>query len=52
MQRRELIKGAALSGLVGGLLSSTTSAADLRNPDSQAAQALARRNRHASLWAN
>ena len=41
MQRRELIKGAALSGLVGGLLSSTISAADLKNPDSQAAQALA-----------
>lgn len=41
MQRRELLKGAALSTLAGGLLSPSISAADLNRADSEAAQALA-----------
>jgi hypothetical protein len=41
MQRRELLKGAALSGLIGGLLAPTVAAVALDKPDSEAAQALA-----------
>ncbi|HEY6131994.1 MAG TPA: hypothetical protein VIV27_08240, partial [Halioglobus sp.] len=43
MQRRELLKGVALSGLVGGLLAPTVAAVAVAQdkPDSAAAQALA-----------
>jgi hypothetical protein len=41
MQRRDLLKGAALSGLAGSLLSPTIAAAAKGSDDSQAAKALA-----------
>ncbi len=41
MQRRDLLKGAALSSLVGGLLSTTVAAVAQDTPDSAAAKALA-----------
>jgi hypothetical protein len=41
MQRRELLKGMALSGLAGGLLAQTVAAEAVKQPDSAAAQALA-----------
>ena len=41
MHRRELLKGAALSGLIGGLLAPTVAAVAKEKPDSEAAQALA-----------
>ena len=41
MHRRELLKGAALSGLIGGMLAPTVAAVAKGKPDSAAAQALA-----------
>ncbi|MEZ5502031.1 MAG: DUF1214 domain-containing protein [Halioglobus sp.] len=41
MQRRDLLKGVALSGLAGGLLAPAVAAVAQNKPDSEAAQALA-----------
>lgn len=41
MQRRELLKGVALSGLIGGILAPTVAAVAQGKPDSAAAKALA-----------
>ena len=40
MQRRDLLKGVALSGLLGGLLAPTVAAIAKDTADSEAAQAL------------